>query len=195
MHIWVQDLLALLQVLLIDLVLAGDNALVVGLVVARLPPADQRKALLLGIGGATVIRLLLAAITLQLLKILGLTLAGGILLLWVCWKSYREMRSGGSQAHGQPAPSLPQAMLRIVLADLSMSLDNVLAVAGASLGRPWVMALGLVISVLLMGAAAAVIARVLARYQFLGWAGLALISFVAMKLIWEGSHQVITVIF
>jgi len=195
MHSWVQDLLALLQVLLIDLVLAGDNALVVGIVVARLPEADRHKALLMGIGGATVIRLLLAVITLQLLKILGLTLAGGVLLLWVCWKSYREMRGEGGHTGGEPAPSLFQAMLRIVLADLSMSLDNVLAVAGASLGRPWVMALGLVISVLLMGAAAAVIAKLLARFKFLGWAGLALITFVALKLIWEGTHQVAAVIF
>jgi len=195
MHIWVQDLLALLQVLLIDLVLAGDNALVVGLVVARLPPADRSRALLMGIAAATVIRLLLAIITLQLLQILGLTLAGGILLLWVCWKTYRELRGDVGHATGSAAPSLMQAMLRIVLADLSMSLDNVLAVAGASLGRPWVMVLGLVISVLLMGAAAAVIARVLERYRALGWGGLALILFVALKLIWEGSHQVMTALF
>ncbi len=195
MHIGVQDLLALGQVLLIDLVLAGDNALVVGLVVARLPPADRRKAVLLGISGAALIRLLLALITLQLLQILGLTLAGGVILLWVVWKGYRELRHGGATASGETAPSLLQAMLRIIAADLSMSLDNVLAVAGASLGRPWVMALGLLVSVLLMGAAAVLIARLLERYRFLSWGGLALILFVALKLIWQGSHQVVAAIF
>ena len=190
MHTGPQDLLAFAQVLLIDLVLAGDNALVVGLVVARLPKPDRHKAVLLGIGGAALMRLGLAAITMQLLEIMGLTLAGGVLLLWVCWKTYRDLHGPQHLAAGGAAPGLMQAMVRIMLADLSMSLDNVLAVAGAALGRPWVMAAGLILSVVLMGAAAALIARLLARYRFLGWGGLAVILFVALKLIWEGGHQV-----
>ncbi len=190
MHTGPQDLLAFAQVLLIDLVLAGDNALVVGLVVARLPKPDRHKAVLLGIGGAALMRLGLAAITMQLLEIMGLTLAGGVLLLWVCWNTYRDLHEPQHLAAGGAAPGLMQAMVRIMLADLSMSLDNVLAVAGAALGRPWVMAAGLILSVVLMGAAAALIARLLARYRFLGWGGLAVILFVALKLIWEGGHQV-----
>jgi YjbE family integral membrane protein len=190
MHTGPQDLLAFAQVLLIDLVLAGDNALVVGLVVARLPKPDRHKAVLLGIGGAALMRLGLAAITMQLLKIMGLTLAGGVLLLWVCWKTYRDLRGPQRLVAGGAAPGLMQAMVRIMVADLSMSLDNVLAVAGAALGRPWVMAAGLILSVVLMGAAATLIARLLTRYRFLGWGGLAVILFVALKLIWEGGHQV-----
>lgn len=190
MHMGPQDLLALAQVLLIDLVLAGDNALVVGLVVAGLPAADRRRAVFWGIGGAALLRLGMAAITLQLLKIIGLTLAGGLLLLWVCWKSYRELRMRDAHMVATPAAGLMRAMIRIMVADLSMSLDNVLAVAGASLGRPWVMVAGLVLSVLLMGVAAALVARLLARYRWLGWGGLALILFVALKLIWQGGHQV-----
>ena len=190
-HGWTQDLLVLAQVLVIDLVLAGDNAVVVGLVVANLPPENRRKAVLFGIGGAAVIRLLLAAVTLQLLHIIGLTLAGGVLLLWVCWKTYRELLQGAEPGAIAAPGSLMRAMLRIVLADLSMSLDNVLAVAGAAIGRPWVMAAGLIISVLLMGTVAALIARILDRYRILGWLGLLMILFVALKLIWQGSHQVI----
>ena len=195
MHNWLQDLPALIQVLVIDLVLAGDNAVVVGLVVANLPPVNRHRAVILGIGGAAAIRLALAAIALKLLGILGLTLAGGLLLLWVCWKTYRDLRGGAAHGPVGAPPTLLQAMLRIIVADVSMSLDNVLAVAGAAIGRPWVMALGLIISVLLMGTAAALIARILDRYRFLGWAGLGLILFVALKLIWEGSHQVIAALF
>ncbi len=187
----IPQLTALAQVLFIDLVLAGDNAVVVGMAVVGLPPAQKRRAILLGIGAATIIRIALATVTLQLLEIVGLTLAGGLLLLWVCWRMYRELRprDQGEQAV-PPARSLRQAMFQIVLADLSMSLDNVLAVAGASQGHPWVLAAGLAISVLLMGVAASLIANLLERRRWIAWVGLAIVLYVALKLIWEGWHQV-----
>ncbi len=151
-------LAALVQVLLIDLVLAGDNAVVVGMAVAGLPDQQKTRAVLAGIGLATVLRIGLALVTLQLLAIVGLLLAGGILLLWVCWKMYRELRPSAHMrarhANGAPAKTMRQAMLQIMLADLSMSLDNVLAVAGAAREHPWVMVVGLGISVILMGLAA-----------------------------------------
>lgn len=182
---------ALLQVLLIDLTLAGDNAVVVGLAVAGLPARQRRPAILLGIGGATVLRIAMGAVTLQLLAIVGLLLAGGLLLLWVCWKMYRELRRGG--AHGGAVPvtkTLRQAMLQIMLADLSMSLDNVLAVAGAADGHVWVLAAGLTVSVVLMGVAANLVARLLERQRWIAWIGLLIVLFVALKLIWEGAHEV-----
>jgi len=187
----IPQLTALAQVLFIDLVLAGDNAVVVGMAVAGLPTAQKRRAILFGIGAATIIRIALATVTLQLLEIVGLTLAGGLLLLWVCWRMYRELRPRERVGHAAPpARSLGRAMVQIVLADLSMSLDNVLAVAGAAQGHPWVLAAGLAISVLLMGAAASVIANLLERRRWIAWVGLAIVLYVAMKLIWEGSHQV-----
>src|SRR5262249_24956005 len=147
-----QQLSALAQVLLVDLTLAGDNAVVVGLAVTGLPAHQKRPAILVGIIAATVLRIGLGAITLQLLEIVGLLLAGGLLLLWVCWKMYRELRQGRHQEHVVSQPkSLGQAMLQIVLADLSMSLDNVLAVAGAAQGHTWVLVVGLAVSVVLMG--------------------------------------------
>jgi YjbE family integral membrane protein len=189
-----QDLTALAQVLLIDIALAGDNAIVVGLAVAGLPEKQKRRAIVAGIAGATVIRILLGAATLYLLEIIGLMLAGGLLLLWVCWKMYRELRhTGGAGRIGAgPPKSLVQAMLQIALADLSMSLDNVLAVAGAANDSTWVLATGLVISVVLMGLAASFIAGLLERHRWIAWAGLAIVLYVALKMIWEGSHQVVT---
>lgn len=182
---------ALLQVLLIDLTLAGDNAVVVGLAVAGLPKHQQRPAILLGIGGATVLRILLAGITLQLLAIVGLVLAGGLLLLWVCWKMFRELRRPpAADAQAGPPKTLRQAMLQIVLADVSMSLDNVLAVAGAAHGHPWVLVVGLVLSVVLMGVAANFVVRLLEKHRWVAWVGLLIVLYVALKMIWEGAHQV-----
>jgi YjbE family integral membrane protein len=190
--ILLHDLAALAQVLLIDITLAGDNAVVVGLAVAGLPPHQKRPAILVGIGAATVLRIVLGAVTLQLLEIVGLLLAGGILLLWVCWKMYRELRHQ-SAPHGEVTPvvkTLPQAMVQIVLADLSMSLDNVLAVAGAAGGNVWVLVTGLAISVVLMGLAASLVANLLERHRWIAWVGLLIVLYVALKLIWEGSHEV-----
>jgi YjbE family integral membrane protein len=188
------QLSALLQVLLIDLTLAGDNAVVVGLAVAGLPAHQKRPAILVGIIAATVLRIALGAVTLQLLEIVGLLLAGGLLLLWVCWKMYRELRSG-AQAHAggaAPAPkTLRAAMIQIVIADLSMSLDNVLAVAGAADGHIWVLVVGLAVSVVLMGVAASWIAGMLEKHRWIGWAGLLIVLYIALKLIWVGGHEVL----
>ena len=186
------DLSAFAQVLMIDIALAGDNAVVVGLAVAGLPARQQRPAIVLGIGGATVIRIALGAIALRLLAIIGLLLAGGLLLLWVCWKMYRELRhrpAGGSHAP-PPRKTLMQAMGQIILADISMSLDNVLAVAGAAAGSTWVLAAGLAVSVLLMGIAAGVLARILERQRWIAWVGLAIVLYVALHMIWDGAHEV-----
>jgi YjbE family integral membrane protein len=185
------QLAALGQVVLIDLTLAGDNAVVVGLAVSGLPAAQKRPAILVGIAAATLLRIGLGAITLQLLAIVGLLLAGGLLLLWVCWRMYRELRRSGAPAHGSAeAKTLLQAMLQIVLADLSMSLDNVLAVAGAARGQTWVLVVGLVLSVALMGLAANLVAGLLERFRWIAWVGLLIVLYVALRLIWDGSHDI-----
>lgn len=187
------QLSALAQVLMIDLVLAGDNAVVIGLAVAGLPPAQRRIAVLAGIGFAVVIRIAMAMVALRLLAIVGLTLAGGLLLLWVCWKMYRELRHrGAGQAGGPPALAKTplQAAIQIALADISMSLDNVLAVAGAAHDHPYILALGLLLSVVLMGVAASMIADQLEKRRWIAWVGLAVVFFVAVKMIWEGTHKV-----
>ncbi len=187
----VPQLAALAQVLFIDLVLAGDNAVVIGMAVAGLPPRNKRMAILLGIAAATVVRIGLATVALKLLEVIGLMLAGGVLLLWVCWRMYRELRPAtGRVAHGQGTKSLGAAILQIVLADLSMSLDNVLAVAGAADGHIWVLVVGLAVSIVLMAVAATLIARLLERHRWVAWAGLLIVLFVACKLIWEGGHEV-----
>ena len=187
------QLSALAQVLLVDLTLAGDNAVVVGLAVAGLPAHQKRPAILVGIIAATVLRIGLGAVTLQLLEIVGLLLAGGLLLLWVCWKMYRELRLGGAHDAGAAAApkTLRAAMVQIVLADLSMSLDNVLAVAGAADGHTWVLVVGLSVSVVLMGVAATWIAGLLERHRWVGWVGLAMVFYIALKLIWDGGHEVL----
>jgi YjbE family integral membrane protein len=188
----VADLTALAQVVLIDITLAGDNAIVVGLAVAGLPDRQKRPAILLGIIGATVIRIALGAIALRLLAVIGLLLAGGVLLLWVCWKMFRELRrprGHGGGATGKPK-TLRQAMLQIIVADLSMSLDNVLAVAGAANGSTWVLMLGLLLSVVLMGVAANLLANILERQRWVAWAGLVIVLYVALSMIWDGSHDV-----
>jgi YjbE family integral membrane protein len=186
-----QELAALVQVLLIDITLAGDNAVVVGLAVNGLPAHQKRPAILVGIAAAALIRVALGAVTLQLLEIIGLLLAGGLLLLWVCWKMYRELRTPMA-AHGAEAKpkTLFHAMTTIVLADLSMSLDNVLAVAGAAEGSLRVLIAGLAISVVLMGVAANLVARLIERHRWLAWAGLLIVLYVALKLVWEGGWQV-----
>lgn len=196
---------ALLQVLMIDLVLAGDNAIVVGMAVAGLAPAQKKKAILIGIGAATVLRIGFALVTLKLLAIVGLVFAGGVLLIWVCWKMFRELRpdrrtrearaaaeaAGGAAGEAKPAKSMRSAMVQIVLADVSMSLDNVLAVAGASREHPGVLVIGLTISVVLMGAAAALVARLLERYRWIAWVGLSIVLYVALKLLWDGGHEIV----
>ena len=189
----------LLQVLMIDIVLAGDNAIVVGMAAAGLPSDQRRKAILLGIGAATVMRIGFAAITTQLLAIVGLTLAGGVLLLWVCWKMFRELRhSQAEQAEAlhdtgaaeAPRKTLGQAVIQILVADVSMSLDNVLAVAGAAKEHPYVLVFGLAISVVLMGVAATFIARLLNNHRWIAWVGLLIILYVAGAMVWDGTHEV-----
>lgn len=191
---------ALVSVVLIDLVLAGDNAIVVGVAAASLAPERRRKVIVTGIAAATLLRLLFAAIALQLLEIIGLSLAGGILLLWVAWKLFRELshaRHKRWRPDGEPAPprqkTTRQAIMQIVVADVSMSLDNVLAVAGVARTQeePWVLFVGLILSVALMGVASALIARLLARHSWLAWVGLAIITFVALRMIWAGGGEVL----
>jgi YjbE family integral membrane protein len=186
------DLAALAQVILIDITLAGDNAIVVGLAVAGLPAHQKRPAILLGILGATVIRIALGAIALQLLAIIGLLLAGGLLLLWVCWKMFRELRRphGHADTNSAGRKTLGQAMIQIILADVSMSLDNVLAVAGAANGSTWVLMAGLGLSVVLMGVAANLLANVLERQRWIAWAGLLIVLYVAGSMIWDGSADI-----
>jgi len=203
-----EGLTTLGQVILIDLVLAGDNAVVIGLAAAGLPKSQRSKAILIGIAAATVLRIAFALATTTLLGIKGLLLAGGLLLLWVSWKMFRELRSGhgahdmldvhaadaGAPASGRPAPpvkTLRDAVSQIVIADVSMSLDNVLAVAGAAREHPSVLVIGLVLSVALMGAAASFIARLLNRYRWIAWVGLLIILYVAGKMIYSGAFELI----
>ena len=188
---WSADLTILAQVVMIDVALAGDNAVVVGMAVAGLPMHRRRPAILLGIGGATVLRILLGAVALRLLNIIGLTFAGGLLLLWVCWRMYRELRAAQhTQTGAHPEKTLRQAMVQIIVADLSMSVDNVLAVAGAAHGHPWVLVAGLLFSVVLMAAAATAIARMLDRFRWIGWIGLLIVLHVAIDMIWTGGWNV-----
>ena len=208
--LWSQ-LTALGQVVAIDLVLAGDNAIVVGMAAAAVPLEQRRKVIFWGIGAAILLRIFFALITTQLLAIIGLTLAGGVLLLWVCWKMYRELRSHGEDevtpdeaiaaaesGSGNAAvgaavatTTFGAAVWQIVVADVSMSLDNVLAVAGAAKDHPTVLVLGLLLSVVLMGAAANVIAHVLHKHRWVGWIGLAIITYVALDMIWRGGNEVL----
>src|SRR5262249_48689220 len=196
----VAELSALAQVVVVDLVLAGDNAIIVGLVAASLPKDERAKVILIGILAATALRIVFAVVTTQLLQIIGLTLAGGLLLLWVCWKLWRELRtqakanpdSEAAHGHVKQAKTMRQAVFQIVLADISMSLDNVLAVAGIALHHTWVLIVGLVLSVALMGAAAAMIAGLLKRYPWISYIGLAVIFYVAVNMIYHGTMDVAT---
>ena len=199
----------LLQVVLIDLVLAGDNAIVIGLAAAGLPQAQRGKAILIGIVAATVLRILFAGLTTQILQIVGLLFAGGVLLLWVCWKMWRELRASsaepieakeaagavvaGTNAEGKPRKTLVQASWQIIVADVSMSLDNVLAVAGAAREHPVVMIFGLGLSVAMMGVAASFIARLLQNHRWIAYVGLAVILYVAVEMIFRGTLDIMKV--
>ena len=187
------QLAAIAQVMVIDLVLAGDNAVVIGMAVAGLAPAQQRKAVLIGVSFAVVVRVAMAFMALRLLAIVGLTLAGGLLLLWVCWKMYRELRRRPKHGAGEPASAKTpmQAAIQIALADISMSLDNVLAVAGAAHNHPYVLALGLLLSVALMGVAASRIATQLEKRRWIAWIGLAVVLFVSLRMIYDGAYKVL----
>ena len=185
-------LLALAQVLMIDVVLAGDNAVVIGMAAARVPEAIRGKVILWGLAAAVVLRVGLALIAVSLLEVIGLTLAGGILLLWVSWRFWRDISGQHKAGHEVAATtSLQRAVLQIVIADISMSLDNVLAVAGASLGHLDVLVIGLLLSVALMGVAANMIARMLERWRWISYVGLLIVVYVALSMIWRGSHDVI----
>jgi YjbE family integral membrane protein len=198
---------ALLQVLFIDLVLAGDNAVAVGVVAGGVPAARRRWVIVWGLAGAVVIRIIFALLASELMGLIGLVFAGGLLLLWVCWKLWRELRAEAEREEAQaeavldadpatePKGAAPKsfrtALLQILVADVSMSLDNVLAVAGAAREHPGVLALGLLVSVGLMGVAASWIARLLHRFRWIGYLGLAIVFYVALQMIWEGHRDVI----
>ena len=192
------------QVVFIDIVLAGDNAIVVGALAAGLPPPQRRKVIMIGIAAALLLRVAFALLVTQLLQIVGLILAGGLLLLWVAWKMYRELRprpeiadeseSTGFAAGTTPPKSFVAAAWSVALADVSMSLDNVLAVAGAAREHPEIMVTGLVLSVALMGIAANWIAQYIERYRWIAYIGLAVIVYVAFKMIYEGWTEVAPVI-
>lgn len=192
-------LTALLQVLMIDLVLAGDNAVAVGLAAAGLPVKDRRKAITCGLAAAVVLRIAFALMATWLLGLTGLLLVGGLLLLWVCWKMWCELRAQAihdarttaDDADAAPVKTFGQAFLQILVADISMSLDNVLAVAGAAREHPIVLAFGFLLSILLMGLAAGLIAGALQKYRWIGYVGLAIILYVALHMIWEGHRSVV----
>ena len=189
-----------LQIVLIDLVLAGDNAIVIGLASAGLPEAQRGKAILIGIVAATILRVLLAGLATQILQIVGLLLAGGILLLWVCWKMWRELRASstgptgakevGASAGSKPRKTLVQASWQIIVADVSMSFDNVLAVAGAAREHPVVMIFGLGLSIAMMGVAASFIAGLLQNHRWIAYIGLAVILYVAVEMIYRGALDI-----
>lgn len=202
---------AFFQVVLIDLALAGDNAVAVGVAAAGLPAHQRRRAIVLGMAGAAVMLIVFALITSQLLKVVGLPVAGGLLLLWVCWKMWRELRAHGreEEAEGEaalgeatgvdigakplakPKPkTLGQALVQILATDIVMSLDNVLAVSGAARGHLWVLVAGLAISITLTGFAASLVARLLHRFRWIGYVGLVIVLYVAAHMIWEGTRTV-----
>jgi YjbE family integral membrane protein len=204
-----EALVAFAQVVMIDLVLAGDNAIVIALAAAGLPADQRNRAILIGIIAATVLRIAFASVTTQLLQIIGLLFAGGILLLWVCWKMWRELHTtahestdsdgdlNGTTVHGDGTMSVAkerktfaQAAWQIVIADVSMSLDNVLAVAGAAREHPMVLIFGLILSIALMGIAASFIARLLQRHRWIAYVGLAIILYVSLEMIYRGALEV-----
>ena len=193
-----EALTAFFQVVMIDLVLAGDNAIVIGLAAAGLPKEQRGKAILAGIIAATVLRIGFASITVQLLQIVGLLLAGGVLLLWVCWKMWRELRAGPAhdidaleaQMDTGPRKTFAQAIWQITVADVSMSLDNVLAVAGAARDHPTILIFGLALSIALMGLAANFIARLLQKHRWIGYVGLVIIVYVALEMSYRGVREV-----
>jgi YjbE family integral membrane protein len=202
-----ETLTAFFQVIMIDLVLAGDNAIVIGLAAAGLPQEQRTRAILVGIIAATALRILFAGMTTQLLKLVGLLFAGGLLLLWVCWKMWRELRTSpeegaaaealigydinadGTIAAHAPRKTFAQAAGQIIIADVSMSLDNVLAVAGAAREHPAALIFGLGLSIALMGVAASFIARLLQNHRWIAYVGLAVILYVAIEMIYRGAYE------
>lgn len=189
--------LAFGQVILIDIVLAGDNAIVIGALAAGLPADQRKKVILIGIVAALVLRIGFALVVTQLLQVIGLVFAGGVLLLWVAWKMWREIGHGGESAGSpeiegdehsgvKPAKSFASAAWAVAVADVSMSLDNVLAVAGAARDHPGILMVGLVIAVALMGVAANIIAKYIERYRWIAWIGLLVIVYVAGSMIYTG---------
>jgi len=194
------EFLAIAQVILIDLVLAGDNAIVVGIAAASVDPEHRKKVICLGVGLAVVLRIIFAAVTMQLLGIVGITLLGGLLLLWVCWKLYSDLRAqntpgvdfaDGKKKNGTERKTVSAAIFQVAVADISMSLDNVLAVAGVAKDNMTVLVIGLVLSVILMGVGAGLIAKFLEKYRWIGYLGLLLIVYVSFDMIWRGSLELI----
>jgi len=199
---------ALIQVILIDIAMAGDNAIVIGLAATRVPKPDRRKVIFGGLAAAVVLRLVLAVMTATILERIGLMFAGGILLLWVAWRLYRDIHHGqddkigtkaltndsGSDGAGQCTPQPPhdvrKAIIQIAIADVSMSLDNVLAVAGAAMKHVWVLVVGLILSIALMGFAASMVARLLQRYPWISYAGLTIVVYVALRMIYFGGVEI-----
>jgi YjbE family integral membrane protein len=187
------DLQAFVSVIIIDLVMSGDNAIIIGLAAAGLTPRLKRRAIFYGIVGATVLRIFFASITYQLLSVIGLLLAGGILLLWVAYKMWREIRLGLTEqpeAEAAAGKTLRSAITSIVVADVSMSLDNVLAVAGAAHGHPGMLVFGLILSIALMACAANLVANLLEKYRWLAYVGLAVVGYVALDMVWRGGHEI-----
>ena len=194
------EFLPIAQVILIDLVLAGDNAIVVGIAAASVDPEHRKKVICLGVGLAVVLRIIFAAVTMQLLGIVGITLLGGLLLLWVCWKLYSDLRAqntpgvdavDGKKKNGTQRKTVLAAIFQVAVADISMSLDNVLAVAGVAKDNMTVLVIGLVLSVILMGVGAGLIAKFLEKYRWIGYLGLLLIVYVSFDMIWRGSLELI----
>jgi YjbE family integral membrane protein len=210
-HALSQELVALGEVIVINLILSGDNAIVVGMAAASLPKESRSKVIFFGIAAATVLRVAFALVATKILVIVGLTLAGGVLLLWVCWKFWRELDAErrrrlalrhaaegaeDSAEADEPVPetvpkTMRQAIVEIIVADVSMSLDNVLAVAGAAAQHTAVLIIGLLLSVALMGVAAGIIAGILKRYHWIAYVGLAIILWVALDMIYRGSNEVL----
>jgi len=196
------EISAFLEVVMINVVLSGDNAIVIGLAVAGLPARQRNKGIFWGIIGATILRLAFTAVAVQMLQIIGLIMVGGLLLLWVSWKMWAELRaavaedsSEGDNARRKKAEPKTQreAVLQIIIADVSMSLDNVLGVAGAAREHFYILVFGLVLSIALTALASKAIANLLNRFHWLAYIGLAIIVYVALEMIWEGSHQVLPV--
>jgi YjbE family integral membrane protein len=211
LHIFSPALAALLQVILIDIVLAGDNAVVIGVAASRMPEAERRRVMVWGLAAAVILRLIVAYIILFVLMKTSffLVIAGGFLLLWVTWRLYRDVRRSNDEAVGTdtiarvrkreailPIAAQPggmrRAIVQIAVADLSMSLDNVLAVAGAAMNHVWVLAVGLLLSIALMGMAASLIARLLHRMPWIGYAGVLIVLYVALRMIWSGLQMIHT---